>query len=129
MQKFLQFFFIGLIFGAFVLWVVQRDLARQVEFTALKEELDSLKWVQSSEFITRSFHENDNPVRVPEIQGDIQQTRENAITRAISATSNAVVGISVEQVTEVVNPYVPRDPLFRMFLDEKYWPRTIQQQA
>lgn len=129
MQKFLQFFLIGLLVGAFVLWAVQRDLSHNVQMSALREEIDSLKWLYSSESITRSYHTSDDPVSMPDIQSDISLTRENAITRAIATTSDAVVGISVEQVTEVVNPYVPRDPLFRMFLDEKYWPRTIQQQA
>ncbi|MBK6766918.1 MAG: trypsin-like peptidase domain-containing protein [bacterium] len=66
---------------------------------------------------------------IPVAQQDIYHSRETVLTRAISRASDAVVGISVEQVTEVENPFVPRDPLFRMFLDERYWPRTVKKQG
>ena len=59
-------------------------------------------------------------------QNDISQSRQNALTRAIAATEDAVVGINVEQVTEVRNPLLPDDPIFRMLYDERLWPRTIK---
>lgn len=120
---------VGLLAGLIVFWLASRDYSRQVELEGLKLRLDSLEWSSSVESTSRSIRQNDAPSQMPVVQEDIYRSRQSALTRAIARTSNAVVGISVEQVTEVTNPYVPRDPLFRMFLDERYWPRTVKKQA
>ncbi len=93
------------------------------------ERVDSMQWAMSDRSISRSIGHDDEPEALPEMQDQVYHSRENALTRAIARTSNAVVGISVEKVTEVKNPFVPRDPLFRMFLDERFWPRTVRKQA
>lgn len=110
-------------------WMIQRDFAQQSSLAQMSARLDSLQWFFSVESTTRSIRHNDEPGSLPDLQGQIYESRQNALTRAIARTSDAVVGISVEQVTEVQNPFVPRDPLFRMFLDERYWPKTVRKQA
>lgn len=129
LNKFIQFFVVGLIAGAVVLWVVQRDLEHKSAITELSLKLDSLQWLLSVESGMGTVRSGDVMDSPPDIQERIFNSRENALTRAIARTSDAVVGISVDQVTEVQNPFVPRDPLFRMFLDERYWPRTVRKQA
>ncbi|MBK6910042.1 MAG: trypsin-like peptidase domain-containing protein [bacterium] len=129
MSRFLQFFVIGLLAGLAIFWFVRRDYARQVALDQLAARLDSLEWSHSVESTSRVIRQDDAPTALPGVQQEIHTSRENALTRAIARTSDAVVGISVEQVTEVANPFVPRDPLFRMFLDERFWPRTVKKQA
>lgn len=109
--------------------MIQRDFARQNAIAELYARIDSLHWLISVESNSRAIHREDNPSELPSIQEQLYQSRDNALTRAIARTSDAVVGISVDQITEVQNPFVPRDPLFRMFLDERYWPRTVRKQA
>jgi len=132
MNRFWQFFVVGLLAGAVVLWFAQRDRVRQSQFEALRLQFDSLQAAITSLEIksTAAFLGSDPPTfAIPVAQQEINQSRETALTRAISRASDAVVGISVEQVTEVENPFVPRDPFFRMFLDERYWPRTVKKQG
>lgn len=48
---------------------------------------------------------------------DINDDRQNAITRVVSKVSNAIVGINVEEVQQVQNPFFD-DPFFRQFFGE-----------
>lgn len=48
---------------------------------------------------------------------DITDDRQNAITRVVGKVSNAIVGINVEEVQEVQNPFFD-DPFFRQFFGE-----------
>lgn len=132
MNRFWQFFLIGLLGGIVVFWFVQRDQTRQMELELLQQRLDSLQYSMTALEIRAtgsSLNSDHQTFSIPVAQDKIYQSRETALTRAIARASDAVVGISVEQVTEVENPFVPRDPLFRMFLDERYWPRTVRKQA
>ena len=47
----------------------------------------------------------------------VSQDRQTAITRAIDKVSNAIVGINVEEVQEVRDPFM-NDPFFRQFFGE-----------
>lgn len=49
-----------------------------------------------------------------EANQDITDDRQNAITRVVSKVSDAIVGINVEEVQEVQNPFMD-DPFFRQF--------------
>ncbi len=132
MNRFWQFFLIGLLGGIVVLWFWGRDRSRQMEFELLQQRLDSLQLTMTALEIKATgspLNSDQQSFSIPVSQDQIYQSRETALTRAIARASDAVVGISVEQVTEVENPFVPRDPLFRMFLDERYWPRTVRKQA
>ena len=110
-------------------WIIQRDYSRQSTVAQLNARLDSLQWLFSVQSNTKAIRQDDTPLSLPSIQDQLYQSRENAITRAIAKTSDEVVGISVDQIMEVQNPFVPRDPLFRMFLDERYWPKTVRKQS
>lgn len=132
MNRFWQFFLIGLLGGIVVLWFLGQDRSRQMEFDLLQQRLDSLQLTMTALEIKATgspLNSDQQSFSIPVSQDQIYQSRETALTRAIARASDAVVGISVEQVTEVENPFVPRDPLFRMFLDERYWPRTVRKQA
>lgn len=48
---------------------------------------------------------------------DINDDRQNAITRVVGKVSSAIVGINVEEVQEVRNPFFD-DPFFRQFFGE-----------
>lgn len=52
-----------------------------------------------------------------EANQDISDDRQNAITRVVSKVSDAIVGINVEEVQEVQNPFLD-DPFFRQFFGE-----------
>ena len=49
---------------------------------------------------------------------NISQDRQTAITRAIEKVSNTIVGINVEEVREVRDPFM-NDPFFRQFFGEQ----------
>lgn len=115
-----------------LLWIVHRDQQHYAEVESLKLRLDSLQYYMTSlEMKTTGVSLGTDDHAYPiQISGDeVRSSRETALTRAIAIASDAVVGISVETVTEVANPFVPRDPFFRMFLDERFWPRTVKKQA
>ncbi|MCL4304549.1 trypsin-like peptidase domain-containing protein [bacterium] len=132
MGRFWQYFVLGLMGGFVLLWIVHRDQQHYAEVESLKLRLDSLQYYMTSlEMKTTGVSLGTDDHAYPiQISGDeVRSSRETALTRAIAIASDAVVGISVETVTEVANPFVPRDPFFRMFLDERFWPRTVKKQA
>jgi serine protease Do len=131
MFRFVQFFLVGIAVGIVVVWLLVRDADQKAAIAELSLRLDSLQYSEDLRNLTGSTWPRTSDVisKIPEVQSEIYHGRETAITRAIARASDAVVGISVAQVTEVVNPFLPRDPFFRMFLDERYWPRTIRKQA
>jgi len=55
---------------------------------------------------------------------DISQERHNAITKAIEKVSPAIVGINVEEVREIRNPFFD-DPFFRQFFGQDYPQRQV----
>ncbi len=115
-----------------LLWILHRDQQHSAEVESLKLRLDSLQYYMTSlEMRTTgvSLGTDDHAYPIQVLGDEVRSTRETALTRAIAIASDAVVGISVETVTEVANPFVPRDPFFRMFLDERFWPRTVKKQA
>lgn len=58
---------------------------------------------------------------VQEKNNNISETRENAITRAVKKVSPAVVGINVEEVREVQDPFsmFNNDPFFKQFFGNR----------
>ena len=64
------------------------------------------------------------------INQDINSSRQNSITRAVSILSPAVVGINVTQVREYQrrSPFSTRDPLLREFFPELFKDYRYQQQ-
>lgn len=57
---------------------------------------------------------NQTPADKIETNQKISEDRQNSITRAISKVSNAIVGINVEEVREVQDPF-SNDPFFQQF--------------
>lgn len=56
-----------------------------------------------------------------ELNKNISETRENAITKAVKKVSPAIVGINVEEVREVQDPFsmFDNDPFFRQFFGNR----------
>jgi len=59
-----------------------------------------------------------------QVNQDISQERHNAITKAIEKVSPAIVGINVEEVREIRNPFFD-DPFFRQFFGQDYPQRQV----
>ncbi len=135
MLKFLNFFVIGLLVGLLVFYQYGRNKQLASEIDSLKAATSQFHSVlglsptgtQSGESVPKRPADDLGQVQL--IQDQITNSRTNAITRAISRTSDAVVGINVVQVRQVRNPFLPRDPLSWMLFDERLWPRTIQQRV
>lgn len=73
---------------------------------------------------SRFFHKNDNNLNTASFDTkqsteQISQDRQTAITRAIDRVSSSIVGINVEEVREVRDPFF-NDPFFRQFFGEMY---------
>jgi serine protease Do len=71
---------------------------------------------------SRYFHKNDsnlNTVSFDKVQSNeqISQDRQTAVTRAIEKVSSAIVGINVEEVREIRDPFF-NDPFFRQFFGD-----------
>lgn len=65
---------------------------------------------------------NTNVLSTQQNNQDITDDRQNAITRVVGKASDCIVGINVEEVQEVQNPFFD-DPFFRQFFGEST-PRT-----
>lgn len=74
-------------------------------------------------FNSTEQNQNVTPVQnsVQEKNNNISETRENAITRAVKKVSPAVVGINVEEVREVQDPFsmFNNDPFFKQFFGNR----------
>lgn len=74
-------------------------------------------------FNSSEQNRNLTPVQnsVQEKNNNISETRENAITRAVKKVSPAVVGINVEEVREVQDPFsmFNNDPFFKQFFGNR----------
>jgi serine protease Do len=71
---------------------------------------------------SRYFHKNDsnlNTASFDKVQSNeqISQDRQTAVTRAIEKVSSAIVGINVEEVREIRDPFF-NDPFFRQFFGD-----------
>jgi serine protease Do len=116
MMRLVSYFLIGLLIGTAAVFLYHRD-------RTLTQELEALK-LQTSAFQSASAKpvdlQGDKPPSIgstpKNFQMDIDVSRRNAITQAIARTADAVVGINVTQVREVVaqNPFY-NDPFFRAF--------------
>ena len=116
MARIISYFFIGLIIGTAGMYVYHRDRALTREIEALRNQAANSR-IASQEASLESGDASGygfNPGALPPT--DIETSRQTAITRAISRTADAVVGINVTQVQEVVarNPFY-KDPFFRTF--------------
>ncbi len=136
MTRVLNFFVIGLLVGLVTIYQFYQNEKLEGQLRLLQQEVG----------IGDRFHQAGAPgsgdvpmgtglnsVGTPQEphpnQSDIYASRQNAITRAIANTENAVVGINVVQVKEVRNPLLPSDPLVWMLYDERMWPRTIKKKV
>ncbi|MBV6479879.1 MAG: putative serine protease HtrA [Ignavibacteria bacterium] len=78
-------------------------------------------------FQKNTNNENQNSNLTPiqntsqELNNSISDTRENAITKAVKKVSPAIVGINVEEVREVQDPFsmFDNDPFFRQFFGNR----------
>ena len=74
-------------------------------------------------FNSSEQNQNVTPVQnsVQDKNNNISETRENAITRAVKKVSPAVVGINVEEVREVQDPFsmFNNDPFFKQFFGNR----------
>lgn len=78
-------------------------------------------------FQKNTNNENQNSNLTPiqntsqELNNSISDTRENAITKAVKKVSSAIVGINVEEVREVQDPFsmFDNDPFFRQFFGNR----------
>ena len=74
-------------------------------------------------FNSSEQNQNLTPVQnsLQERNNNISETRENAITRAVKKVSPAVVGINVEEVREVQDPFsmFNNDPFFKQFFGNR----------
>ena len=132
MTRVLNFFVIGFLVGLLTIYQFYRNERLEGELAVVRQELGSVR-----EFA--GFHATSSDVpsgtfsgtlgSAPERQAEIYNSRQNAITRAIARTEDAVVGINVVQVKEVRNPFLPADPLVWMLYDERLWPRTVKKRV
>jgi serine protease Do len=117
MARFLSYFLIGLLIGTagVLLYHRERTLSREIE--ALRIETNGF---EAGAIRNAPTGATEGASRVTlssaPVQSEIETSRQNAITRAIARTSDAVVGINVTQVREVVSqsPFMD-DPFFRAF--------------
>jgi len=61
---------------------------------------------------------NLNTASLQQVNGQITDDRQNAITRAVEKVSPSIVGINVEEVREIQNPFAD-DPFFRQFFGDQ----------
>jgi serine protease Do len=119
MARVISYFIIGLLVGTAGMFLYHRDraLSRQIETLQLQASAHA---ADASSAHPTALHGLDRAASDRAIQDskwlDIEATRQNAITRAIERTADAVVGINVCQVREVVSRSpLFNDPMFRMF--------------
>ncbi|MBU1707103.1 trypsin-like peptidase domain-containing protein, partial [bacterium] len=115
--RIISYFFVGLIIGTAGMYIYHRDRALNREIEALKHQVANVRQPVSQETSLGNGSDTGygfNPGALP--PSDIETSRQTAITRAISRTADAVVGINVTQVREVVarSPFY-NDPFFRTF--------------
>jgi serine protease Do len=135
MLRVLNFFLIGLAAGSVILFQYHRDQMLEQEIRLLKSVTANsaalagrVSGAERSD-IGGARPKTDDLPSLPVSEGEIYNSRANAITRAIARTSNAVVGINVVQVREVRNPWLPTDPMGWMLFDERMWPQTVKQKV
>lgn len=119
MARVISYFFIGLLIGTAGMFLYHRDRALTREMAALR--LQAASHVANAA-ATRSAVLEGTDVAAYEraartqAQSEIGRSRQNAITQAITRTADAVVGINVCQVRQVVSRSpLFNDPFFRMF--------------
>jgi hypothetical protein len=104
LSKFIQAFLIGAIASAAAVYFYQKDRQYQIEIDRLNMEMSELReTVVHSPFadsIASQLSDLRQQTEIPkfeDIQSGIWNSRQNAITRAIARTSDAVVGISLHK--------------------------------
>ena len=136
MTRVLNFFVIGLLVGLVMIYQFYRNEQLEGELRLIKQELGmqnplDLTGIPVSTDMRLGTLPNGAVTGSTSVadQNEIYTSRQNAITRAIAMTSDAVVGINVVQVKEVRNPLLPADPLYWMLYDERFWPRTVKRRV
>jgi serine protease Do len=119
MTRVISYFIIGLLIGTAGMFLYHRDraLSRQIETLQLQSSAHLADVGSSQHRAVRGLDLAAHDRAIEDTKWlDIETTRQNAITRAIERTSDAVVGINVCQVREVVSRSpLFNDPMFRMF--------------
>jgi serine protease Do len=134
--RLLNFFVIGLLVGLALFYQYHRNQQLERDIRVLKTATFGIQ-AAKDDFVraTASLESQDtyppDPKSTERSGKEIElfNSRQNAITRAIAKSSDAVVGINVVQVREVRNPWVPSDPLGWMLFDDRLWPRTFKQKV
>lgn len=132
MTRIFNFFVIGLLAGLLVFYQYHRNQQLEREIQGLKAAAGLSVSPEGSGSVESTDRPTDfpaAPATLPAHEVDIYDSRQNAITRAIAGSSDAVVGINVVQEREVRNPWLPHDPLGWMLFDERIWPRTFKQRV
>ncbi|MBI5059143.1 trypsin-like peptidase domain-containing protein [candidate division KSB1 bacterium] len=135
MSRFINFFAIGLIAGLLIFYQYYRNKALETAIAELREQTSEQQAATTSALraVTPSVSRGeDRPAEIPPFQSidsEITESRQNAITRAIARSRDAVVGINVVQVKEVANPLMSSDPMVWMMFDERLFPRTIKKKV
>ena len=97
-------------------------------FAAIIIFLILISGIVIGKFFFSGNNPTENEVSVSPVQNNLQEsnkniseTRENAITRAVKKVSPAIVGINVEEVREVQDPFsmFDNDPFFRQFFGNR----------
>jgi serine protease Do len=135
MTRIFNFFLIGLLVGLLVFYQYHRNQRLEQEIQVLKTNAlgaeagkDNFVHIASVQEL-QSTDKPDAKAERASKENDLLNYRQNAITRAIARSSNAVVGINVVQVRDVRNPLMPSDPLGWMLFDDRLWPRTFKQKV
>jgi len=115
-MRLISYFIIGLLVGTAAVFLYHRD-------RTLSQEVEALR-LQTSAFQAASTQQvglqGDKPLSFGSastgLQSEIEASRHNAITQAIARTADAVVGINVTQVRQVVSQSpLFNDPFFHAF--------------
>lgn len=118
--KFVVLLFIPLLLGIGIGYLIKPSEVAQTLVETAKEQLPGLQ---------QAAYQQES--RSGALQDQVNNSRHNAITRAVSKVSPTVVGINVIEVRQFRDPFydfLPNDPFFRWFFGDRLG-RTYEQQV
>ncbi len=115
-MRLISYFIIGLLVGTAAVFLYHRDRTLSHEVEALRLQSSAFQSLSTAQVSLESDKPPSFGSTSTVVQSEIETSRHNAITRAIARTADAVVGINVIQVRQVVSrsPFF-NDPFFREF--------------
>ncbi|MFH1010127.1 MAG: trypsin-like peptidase domain-containing protein [bacterium] len=117
MARILSYFLIGLLIGTAGVVLYRRDRVIHQEIEALRLQAAAFEAASIRGTVSDTGeHAISIASTTAPLQPEIESSRQNAVTQAIARTADAVAGINVIQVREVVSqsPFLD-DPFFRAF--------------